>query len=69
MIGSLSRITGFLNSVHRVKLMQSLKSIDWFKSIRYLDGNYLVLKNSWLDSSVSFNLASNKYNLSELGKW
>ena len=56
MIGSLSRITGYFNAVHRVKLMQSLKGIDWFNNVQYLDANFLVLKNGWLDNTVSFNL-------------
>jgi len=49
--------------------MQSLKSTDWFKNIKYLDGNFLILKNGWLDNSASFTLASHKYNIPEIGKW
>jgi hypothetical protein len=34
-----------------------------------LDGNFLIVKDGWLNKENSFGLVSHKYNPEEIGKW
>ena len=68
-VGSLLRITSFVNACHRVKIIQTLASIGDIKqdSLLYLDSSsYMLLKNQWLQSGVA-SASANPKDL--LGKW
>lgn len=67
-IGSLCRITGYLNAVARVKVMQSLEDVS-IQSVVYLDNQFLAVKNAALTPKTSFNNGIQAFNLTELGKW
>lgn len=67
-IGSLCRISGYLNAVARVKLMQSIAEVP-INSVTYLDNQFLALKNSALTPKISFTNNAHAFNLTELGKW
>ena len=67
-IGSLCRITGFLNAVARVKTLQSFEEVCP-NNILYLDNQYLLLKNASLTQKSSFTNGMHAFNLTELGKW
>lgn len=68
-VGSLCRITGFLNAVSRVKTLQSLEDIQVSNNLLYLDNQFLLLQNASLSQKTSFVNNAHCFNLTELGKW
>jgi hypothetical protein len=44
-IGSLSRITSFVNAYKRVRIIESLEGIDQNYNLMYIDQNYLITRN------------------------
>ena len=50
-IGSLSRISAYINACQRVRYAQTLSRIDTNRSVTYLDGRTLILKNQQIARS------------------
>ena len=68
-VGSLCRITGFLNAAARVKILKTISHLRIVDNVVYLDNQNLLLKNAKLSHEDTFSMQKTDKNTSDLGKW